>query len=333
MMGSVEATIDVGEAVGADGRLDDHADVGAGDHPDVGLDDGTMGSDGPVETGVGDVVGPDTSAESGPPPCNPSNSFGTPVLVGGIESSSTEGGLRLTPDELTAYFWSSRSGGPGSIDLYVATRGATNLAFGNVLLLNVVNSPGTQYDPTVTGDALTLMFGSNRASDAGLNDLFMASRAAASVDFSNASPISILNTSGFSDEQPFVLPDGSEIYFASNRTGSFELYRAFATGGQFGAPAAIAELNGAAGNNEHPAVTADDLTLVFSSTRSGGQGSNDIWMADRANAAATFGAAVNLTSINTSSKDIPDWLSEDRCRLYFHSDRSGATHEYIATRP
>ncbi len=297
---------------------------------DASLPDASVADASVADVSAVDAAG-DVASEASLPTCNPLNPFGTPVLVAGIESTSTEGGLRLSTDELTGYFWSSRPGGPGTVNLYVTTRTDPNAAFGNVTLLANVNSSGTTYDPTVTGDGLTLAFGSDRATDAGIDDIFLASRAAATGNFSTPTALAVLNTTS-NDEQPFFLPDGSEIYFSSDRTGTLALYRAFATAGQFGAPTAITELN-AAGANEHPAVTADDLTIVFSSTQAGGQGNNDVWIAQRTSPTAAFGTAVDLTTVNTTSKDIPDWLSADGCRLYLHSDRSGAVHEYLAVRP
>jgi hypothetical protein len=273
------------------------------------------------------------NAEAGPPACNPASPFGTPVLVAGLESTATEGGLRLTPDETTGFFWSTRAGGPGTTNLYVATRTDRTAAFANVTLLSSINMAGNQYDPTVTADALTLAFGSDRASTDGTYDLFLATRATTADDFGGVTPLSSLNTSS-NDQQPFLLPDGSEIYFSSDRSGDSDIYRAFtASGGGFGTPSAVTEINTAGIADEHPVVSADDLTIFFSSTRAGGLGNIDVWTATRANTASPFGALTDVQPVNTTSKDIPDWISPDGCRLYLHSDRDGGSpHEYVATR-
>jgi Tol biopolymer transport system component len=288
--------------------------------------------DAPVSDGAEDD-GTLPNADSGPPACNPTSPFGAPVLVAGLESTASEGGLRLTPDETTGFFWSTRAGGPGTTNLYVATRPDRTVAFANITLLSSIDIAGNQYDPTVTADALTLAFGSDRASTDGTYDLFLATRANTADDFGGVTPLSTLNTSS-NDQQPFLLPDGSEIYFSSDRSGDSDIYRAFAAaGGGFGPPSAVTEINTAGIADEHPVASADDLTIFFSSTRAGGIGNIDVWTATRANASSTFGTITDVQPVNTTSKDIPDWISPDGCRLYLHSDRDGGSpHEYVATR-
>ncbi len=85
--------------------------------------------------------------------------------------------------------------------------------------------------------------------------------------------------------------------------------------------------------DEQPVASDDDLTIYFSSARPGGLGANDIWMATRTNRSASFGAPRNVTEVNTTALDYPDWLSSDGCRLYVSSDISGNSHVYVATRP
>jgi hypothetical protein len=284
-------------------------------------------SDGPEEDGTL------PNLDAGPPACSPTSPFGAPVLVAGLQSNATEGGLRLTPDELTGFFWSTRPGGPGTTNLYVATRPDRTAPFANVTLLSSLDVAGNQYDPTVTADALTLAFGSDRASTDGTYDLFLATRATTAADFGGVTALSSLNTSS-NDQQPFLVPDGSEIYFSSDRSGDSDIYRArLVGGGGFGAPSALTEINTAGIADEHPVVSADDLTMFFSSTRAGGVGNIDVWTATRANVSTPFGGLTDVMPVNTASKDIPDWISPDGCRLYLHSDRDGGSpHEYVASR-
>jgi hypothetical protein len=104
-------------------------------------------------------------------------------------------------------------------------------------------------------------------------------------------------------------------------------------GSRFGAPSAVAEINTAGLADEHPVVSADGLTIFFSSTRPGGLGNIDVWTAARASSGDPFGTPMDVGAVSSSSKDIPDWISPDGCRLYLHSDRNGGSpHEYVATR-
>jgi hypothetical protein len=264
--------------------------------------------------------------------CDFSMPFGSPVLLGGLQSNATEGGLRLLPDELTGFFWSSRIGGPGATNLYVATRPAADVAFGGVKLLNHVNvALSLTIDPTVTANGLTLVYRVRTGrNDAGIDDLYSAARPDIASDFASGTLLSGLNSSN--TVQPFVLSDGSELYFSSNRSGTFAIYRAVRGSAGFGAPTEVSELNETGENEGDPVLSFDDLTILFSSTKAGGLGGEDIWVAQRPNKASAFAAPVNLGAVNSARTDAPTWLSRDGCRLYLSSDRDGAIHLYLATR-
>jgi hypothetical protein len=314
-----------------DGSAPVSVDAAGPSLPEAGAESSTPSAD----AGPGPVGTPMTPPDAASPPCNPTNPFGTPVLVGGLLSTATEGGLRLSPDELTGTFWSTRPGGPGTVNLYVATRASLTAPFGGITLLAGVNAAGSQFDPTVSGDGLTLVFGSNRATLDGPYDLYEATRKSAADDFSGLGLLSALDTT-FDDQQPFLLPDASALYFSSDRTGESKILRASASrllGFSLATP--VTELNQTGANDQHPAVSADDRLMFFASDRAGGLGDLDIWMAGRTSASSMFAAPVDTRSVNSTGKDIPDWISADTCRLYLHSDRGadGQEHEYVATRP
>jgi hypothetical protein len=295
-------------------------------------------ADGPGEAAGGtdgtDGIGFDGGdGGDGGSPCDFSTPFGTPTLVGGLQSSASEGGLRLLPDELTGFFWSSRGVGPGSTNLYLTTRPDTGSPFGGIKLLNNVNLPmSLTIDPTVTADGLTLAFrGRTGKNDAGIDELYSAARPDVGSDFPAGSLIAILNSTA-NTVQPFLVSDGSEIYFSSNRAGTFVIYRAPRISGVFGALSAVAEVNLATANEGDPVLSADGLTILFSSTRANGSGKDDIWAAQRTSKTASFGVPINLRMVNSVGIDSPTWLSTDGCRLYLSSDRAGAVHLYLATR-
>jgi len=307
----------------------------------IATDSGGMDAEaGGPDSGGGLDAGPDSDAEAGAdaadasPPCDPTKPFGAPVLIAELQSSAAEGGFRLLPDELTGFFWSSRSGGPGSDNLYVTTRPDTASPFGAIALLNNVNGTGTfQLDPTAASNGLTLVFRSVRAdAGAGGDDLFSATRADAAADFSQVTTLSTLNSTS-NDVQPFLTADGTEIYYASNRTGNYDIYRATVQGGSYGAPTPVAELNQAGVDDADPVLSADRLTVFFSSTRTGSLGGSDIWTATRTSTTAAFGTPTNVMELNSTTQDDPTWLSVDGCRLYMSIGTMPSTHEYIATRP
>ena len=78
-----------------------------------------------------------------------------------------------------------------------------------------------------------------------------------------------------------------------------------------------------AANDQHPTISKDGLTLIFVSTRPGGMGGNDLWVAQRDSLEDSWSVPANLSMLNTSFSDFAPELSTDGHRLYFHSDRPG----------
>lgn len=87
-----------------------------------------------------------------------------------INTSGEDGWPYLTDDELTIYFSSDAA---GSIDLWTATRANKTDPFGPAVLVEVVNSPATEYDAEISADGTTLWFASDRN---GNFDIYVATR-------------------------------------------------------------------------------------------------------------------------------------------------------------
>ncbi len=77
-------------------------------------------------------------------------------------------------------------------------------------------------DAFLTNDGLTLLY-SHSTDESG--DLFVASRAGLSEEFSNERPLDSLNTTA-DDRDPWLSPDGSVLFFASDRDGALTIYQA-----------------------------------------------------------------------------------------------------------
>ncbi|MDP9150062.1 MAG: hypothetical protein M3O36_09000 [Myxococcota bacterium] len=282
-------------------------------------------ADGPEDAATdGSASPPDAGVSDGGPSCDPAKPFGAPVLLASFQSTLKDGDFRLLPNELTGFFWSSRA---GTDDLYVTTRSNTTSPFGAAVLLNNVSSG---VEPSVTADGLNLAF---RRGNVG-SHLYWATRTDVSKDFSTANLLANVNSTS-NEHAPFVggVPNGTNLYFASDRSGDFDLYHATGRTGVYNAPKPIAELNVAGARDDYPVSSNDDLTLFFASDRPGGSGSGDLWTASRRNNFSAFGAPTNLKQLNTAGYDRPDWLSPDGCRLYITTDVTGNPHVYVATRP
>src|SRR5262245_60311181 len=63
------------------------------------------------------------------PRCDPNQPFLNPTLVPNVNSSSDESFPRLSSDELELFFASTRPGGLGSGDLYLARRASRDAEF------------------------------------------------------------------------------------------------------------------------------------------------------------------------------------------------------------
>jgi hypothetical protein len=121
----------------------------------------------------------------------------------------------LSEDGLTIYFV---SGGAGNGDLFRATRANPGAAFASPQPLTELNSPSDEGGITLSADGLEVIFTSNRPGGAGARDLYRAVRASTSLVFGTPQPITELDTTD-NELDPGLSPDGTELYFSSNRGG------------------------------------------------------------------------------------------------------------------
>src|SRR6185369_564415 len=102
---------------------------------------GAGGSGGGQDASAGGAGG---GQDGGPPdgagPCNPTAPFGTPTAVAELNSTADDDRLSLSPDELVAYFTSTRAGGMGGYDIYMATRASKSQPFGSIVPVGGVNT-------------------------------------------------------------------------------------------------------------------------------------------------------------------------------------------------
>src|SRR6266853_4985323 len=89
-------------------------------------------------------------------------------------------------------------------------------------------------------------------------------------------------------------------------------------------PVNVGSIVNSASTEQGPAFSADGLSLYFYSGRSGGVGSDDIWVSQRASVSDAWGVPVNLgPTINSTSRDYVPAFSSDGHWMYFASDRPG----------
>lgn len=141
-----------------------------------------------------------------------------------------------------------------------------------------------------------------------------------------------VNVAGSADMNPGLSKNGLSLYLARGGLGTFDIWVA-----QRGGPdepwAAVQDLgstvNSPEGDNS-PALSPDGHRLFFNSTRPGGFGGQDLYVARRRDKRDDFGwgVPVNLGSaVNSSANEVQAVLMEDEATetviLYFGSNRPG----------
>ena len=302
--------------------------------------DGALASDGSVADGGaaidaaievdgnGDV--PDAELDAAGVACDVTKPFGPPELLVGVNSSNHELWGFLSGDELTLYF----NDFSANTNLFVATRSSPTAGFSPAMVMSGVNSPTTDERPAVTADGLILI--ADTATFAtGTADIGLATRASTAQDFGPLLQVTGINTPNYHEHHAFISADGLTLLFGSDRNfGDFAPFQATrtSTATAFGPATYLVELD-AFGTDSGPVLSADGLEIFFYSNRFGGVGATDIWHATRASPSGPFDPPVLVTELSSTSTDLASWLSPDRCRILFSSDRLGSHDLWMATRP
>lgn len=272
------------------------------------------------------MVPPDAASDAAPLPDAP---FGPPVLVTELSSPAFDDDPTLTDDQLEIFFASNRVGGRSG-DLWTATRPSTSDPWNAPIPIEALNTTTNDACPSISPDGLTLFF---CHAVAGETDLYYSVRATRSSPWAPRMPIPELANVGSEEIGPSLTADAKTIYFASDRTGDFELYvatRPLVTV-PWGAPVGIAELSSPLIDTA-PTIADDGLTLWFASSRAGTLGRQDVYVAARAGPGDPF-VSTNVTEINTADSETDPWISPDGRTLYFaRVDAAGDSEIFVAER-
>lgn len=139
-----------------------------------------------------------------------------PEMLVGVGSAATAEATAIVVQGGLALYFDSTVTGNG--DLYVATRATTSDPWGTPQLLDISDPNASDGEHWVSEDGLLLMFGSDRAGGQGFA-IWEATRASTSDPFSTPRLVSELDTPS-TDTDPFLMPDGATLYFASDRNGN-----------------------------------------------------------------------------------------------------------------
>lgn len=257
----------------------------------------------------------------------PANIETLPGSSADLNTAAVDGCASISPDNGQIAFTSNRT---GNFDIYVAEL-LDSGGFGPPERLPApINGPSTDSCPTLL-EGKRMIFTSFR--DDPLGDLYESRLGpkgwSAPVRFGPN-----INQPGTQEESADVYRDdqGREVMVFSRRpggNGTGKIYESVD-----GAPATLVAggPHSSAGDNR-PSVTKDGRTMYFDSTRSGGLGDTDFYVAQRSVPYGPWGQAEHLAALSSAAFDGRPFISKDQTILLFASGRATpAPDMYLATR-
>jgi len=228
-------------------------------------------------------------------------------------------GCCFSRDGLELYFSSTRPGGYGSWDIWVATRETVDAPWGEPVNLGPnVNGGAQEVTPAISPDGLELYFTLYHT-----YKIRVCSRTSKDAPWSKPE---ILGppVGGHQDRYPKVSSDGLSLYFASRRPGGYGgediwVSTRATTSDPWSEPVNLGPNVNTGSGEVGTSISADGLTLFFDSDRPGGYGDVDIWVTTRPTTDAEWGPPVNYPSLNRSLQDFAPAISPDGSVLYFDS--------------
>ncbi len=132
-----------------------------------------------------------------------------------------------------------------------------------------------------------------------------------------------INKTGYSIENPFVSPDGKELYFSSNMPGTLGGYDIFVApikdDGTLGTPKNVGNTVNTTLNESYPSLGKDGRTLFFASQGHINLGGYDVFKSNIRN--NTYETPVNLgNTINSKADELALYLMSDK-KGYISSNR------------
>jgi Tol biopolymer transport system component len=270
-----------------------------------------------------------------------SGTWGAPSAVTEVNSAAADGCPIESPNGKQLFIASTRPGGFGKNDIWVADRQTKHEPFGAMQNLgSAINTADHEFCPTPLGGGW-LLFVSDRAACGAtpgmtppVGDIYLT-RQHPDGTFSAPQHLGCAadgtgpNLAG-GEFGPSLLTTsaGTYLYFSSTgSSGNPDIYRSLlGADGTFGAPQPVNELNTSA-VDQMPNVSADGSEIVFASSRSGNM---DIWTATFNVSTGLWSTPVPVAAVNTAEPESRPSLSRDGKRLYF--GRGAVSDIYVSTR-
>lgn len=297
-------------------------DVRDGSKTDSNDTDGAMPFDAtPLTDGSEQLDGAKNDAdETGvlPGTCDLTKPFALPVVMVDINSTETDAFARLSADERTIYFETTRLGGVSKI--FRSIRNSRTAPFpAPVPLPEADLGPMNEFAPTVTPDGLTFFMHATDGSSA--KALYSGTRLSTSMPFDLPTAVAIPAPA----RHPYLVT-GGVYYVAGSEGGPYSIVFAKLSPLSL---SAVSFQNPPANGFVAPVVSPDKLVFY-------GSANGRIWKATRLTDTAPFDTPAEVIELNDVAADqFPDWISPDGCRVYFHrtGSVSGGIEIYVAEKP
>jgi hypothetical protein len=194
----------------------------------------------------------------------PTSEFSTPIRLPFNVTGSSDETARFSSDDLTIYFTSGRGGVTVGMDVYQVSRPALGGEWGTPTPVTEVNTDATDKWYTPCGNEYVM---------SQANDL------AGGTVGSAPKPLTALNSTG-EETGVFLTPDCLTLYFASTRSGTYQIYRTRrgSLRAPWGNPAVVSDFAATGGAQSDPWMSADQRTFLFTSNV---DGNDDVYMSTR----------------------------------------------------
>ena len=214
------------------------------------------------------------------------DNWATPVNLGPpINTPSDDHGFYISADGLVFYYGSTRPGGSGGFDLWVATRETPDDLWGEPNNLGpTVNSAYTDICPSLSADGLSLYFSGGpyfpRPEGLGDGDIWVTKRASISDPWGPPKNLGAAVNSSYREMSPSISSDGRVLFFQSNRSGTAAdiwMTRRATTDDDWQPAVKLESPISSSASDPTPYISPDGSTLYFSSKRIGGLGGYDLY--------------------------------------------------------
>ena len=184
-----------------------------------------------------------------------------------------------------------------------------------------VSTPKSEVRITFSPDGKRMLWGAiGWSSGVGGWDIYESERSTSGW----SAPRAVSFNSASNDFDPSFAPDGSGVYFFSNREGGFgkdDIYFApfEARTGHYGAAKNLGASINSAGDEWAPVVSADGQRLMFASDGHGGRGKHDLFIAHRRG--TSWSDIENLAELNTPDEDFDATFLHDGVSIVYTSGK------------